>query len=222
MSTAFVPDTAPVCLHRDGYWIIRSAALANRIRAIDNSLDYDFAATVFCVGKFSGGLTKRFERMLIRTPATRAFAMPEAILLRATSILSPGCDRIARRLTQAVEIHPGAPAQYSHRDHDLWPAITGGEQFQVNVIWQLPAITVDNGATRFWPGSDYAGFDGETEEGVAALAACEPGDALVWLYPSPLLAGATPEHAPAVDAFRRDHAAALRARTQARCNHACD
>ncbi|MGV1683500.1 phytanoyl-CoA dioxygenase family protein [Sphingopyxis sp. NJF-3] len=196
MTTQFSPDSAPVRLDRDGYCVIRNAGPVHRIDAIDASLDYDFAATPFCVGDFFGERTKRFGRLLTRAPATRALVMHEAILSLATSILSPGCDRIALNLTQAVEIHPGALAQYPHRDHDLWPAIKGEQQFQVNVMWPLSPFTIENGATRFWPGSHRAGFDGDADEGTAVAAACEPGDALVWLGGTLHGAGANISDAP--------------------------
>src|SRR3546814_7732754 len=72
-------------------------------------------------------------------------------------------------------------AQYPHRDHDLWPAIKSGQQFQINVMWPLSPFTAENGATRLWPGSHRLGYDGDTSESVAVPAVCQPGDALVWL-----------------------------------------
>src|SRR3546814_15497155 len=58
-------------------------------------------------------------------------------------------------------------AQYPHRDHDLWPAIKSGQQFQINVMWPLSPFTAENGATRLWPGSHRLGYDGDTSESVA-------------------------------------------------------
>src|SRR3546814_10105595 len=52
MSGQFSPDSAPVRLDRDGYCVIRNAVPANLIDALDSSLDYDFAATPYCVGDF--------------------------------------------------------------------------------------------------------------------------------------------------------------------------
>src|SRR3546814_15583909 len=116
--------------------------------------------------------------------------MHGAILALAKSVLSPNCDRIALNLTQAVEIHPDALAQYPHRDHDLWPAIKSGQQFQINVMWPLSPFTAENGATRLWPGSHRLGYDGDTSESVAVPAGCQPGDEIgrascrerVWQY----------------------------------------
>lgn len=196
MTADFAPDSASVRLDRDGYCIIRSLVPPNRIDAIDSSLDYDFAATPFCVGDFFGERSKRFGRLLTRAPATRQLVMHDAILGLVESILLPGCDRIALNLTQAVEIHPDALAQYPHRDHDLWPAIKGGQQFQVNVMWPLSSFTEANGATRLWPGSHFVGYEKDGNDGAAISATCEPGDALIWLGGTLHGAGANISDAP--------------------------
>lgn len=181
MTVDFAPDSAPVRLDRDGYCIIRGLVSPNRIDAIDSSLDYDFAATPYCVGDFFGERTKRFGRLLTRAPATRQLVMHPAILGLAEAVLGPGCDRITLNLTQAIEIHPGALAQYPHRDHDLWPIAKGDQQFQVNVMWPLTSFTKENGATLLWPGSHLGDGATDLSEAAASVAVCEPGDALVWL-----------------------------------------
>src|SRR3546814_9612275 len=89
----FAPDSAPVRLDRDGYCIIRGLVSPNRIDAIDSSLDYDFAATPFCIGDFFGERTKRFGRLLTRAPATRQLVMHPALLGLAEAVLGPGCDQ---------------------------------------------------------------------------------------------------------------------------------
>lgn len=181
MTGPFSPNSAPVRLDRDGFCVIRNLLPANQIDAIDSSLDYDFAAAPYCVGDFFGERTKRFGRLLTRAPATRALVMHDAILGLVETILSSGCDRVALNLTQAVEIHPGALAQYPHRDHDLWPTTKGAQQFQVNVMWPLSPFTAENGATRFWAGSHRPGFGDDADECAVVAATCEPGDALIWL-----------------------------------------
>lgn len=175
------PESASATLERDGFCIIRNAMPAQAISVIEQALEPDFATTPFCVGDFFGERTKRFGRLLTRAPATRSLVTHYPILSLVENILSPGCDRFALNLTQAIEIHPGALAQYPHRDHDLWPEIKRDRQYQVNVMWPLSPFTEENGATRFWPGSQLAGYDKDGDEDAAKSAACEPGDALIWL-----------------------------------------
>jgi len=196
MTAHFAPDSAPLRLDRDGYCVIRRAVPTGVIAGIDAMLADDFAATPFCIGDFFGERTKRFGRLLTRVPATRALVMHGAILSLAEAALGPGCDRIALNLTQAIEIHPGALAQYPHRDHDLWPTLKGAQQFQVNVLWPLTAFTAENGATRLWPGSHLVGYDRDGDENAAVPALCDPGDALVWLGGTLHGAGANRSNAP--------------------------
>src|SRR3546814_5155589 len=102
MTGPFSPDSAPVRLDRDGFCVIRDLLPTHQIDAIDSSLDYDFAATPYCVGDFFGERTKRFGRLLTRAPATRALVMHDAILPFAQCILSPNCERIAPKPTHAI------------------------------------------------------------------------------------------------------------------------
>src|SRR3546814_13787212 len=106
--------------------------------------------------------------------------MHPAILGLAEAVLGPGCDRISLNLTQAIEIHPGALAQYPHRDHDLWPIAKGDLQFQVNVMWPLTSFTKENGATLLWPGSHQGDGATDLSEAGARAAVCALGIAAGW------------------------------------------
>ncbi len=197
MSAAyFAPDSAPVRLERDGFCVVRHLLPPGVLLGIDAMLARDFAATPFCVGDFFGERTKRFGRLLSRAPGISALVTHDAVLPLAEAFLLPACDRIALNLTQAIEIHPGALAQYPHRDHDLWPVEKGGVQFQLNVMWPLTPFTRENGATRLWPGSHVPGFAGGSDEADAVFAECGPGDALLWLGGTLHGAGANRSDAP--------------------------
>lgn len=78
----------------------------------------------------------------------------------------------AINVSQAISVHPGAPAQLPHRDQDMWRGPVGEIEYLVNVIWPLTSFTPTNGATRVWPRS----------HGAAALRAdppCDPVDAVM-------------------------------------------
>src|SRR3546814_13291194 len=85
----FAPDSAPVRLDRDGYCIIRGLVSPNRIDAIASSLDYDFAATPFCIGDFFGERTQRFGRLLTRAPATPQLVILPSIHRLSHAVLCP-------------------------------------------------------------------------------------------------------------------------------------
>jgi ectoine hydroxylase-related dioxygenase (phytanoyl-CoA dioxygenase family) len=143
-------------------------------------LDNCFAATPFCDGDFYGRRTKRFGSLLTRSAHAAAVVQHPLALGLAERLLGPHCDRIALNLTQAVEIHEGALAQYPHRDEDMWGGPKGEIEYLINVIWPLTPFTAANGATRLWAGSNHPGGDPAREDD-AVFAEMAPGDMLVFL-----------------------------------------
>jgi len=170
-------------LMRAGYVVVRGAVDRSRIMELDADLDVCFAATPFCDGDFYGRATKRFGSMLLRSRHAEGFVRHPLALALADHALGPWCDRINLNLTQAVEIHPGALAQYPHRDQDMWDGPKGKLEYLVNVMWPLTPFTRENGATRLWPRS--GGGIGEpmapVDEAAAIYPEMEPGDVLVFL-----------------------------------------
>ncbi len=173
----------PPCRHLadEGYVILRGALPAPTIRALSAELDPRFEATPFCQGSFYGARTKRFGRLLIRSPHMAALVMHSEILALAEAVLGPWCDRLQLNLTQAIEIHPGALAQLPHRDQDMYAGAKGEAEYLVNVMWPLTKFTEENGATRIWPRSHGAAALGEEPGGAPLIAEAEPGDAIIFL-----------------------------------------
>jgi ectoine hydroxylase-related dioxygenase (phytanoyl-CoA dioxygenase family) len=164
-----------------GYVILKAAIPPSDAATLNGDLEPSFAATPFCTGDFYGARTKRFGRLLIRSARMAALVRHPRILALAEHALGRWCDCIQLNLTQATEIHPGALAQFAHRDQDMWQGVTGDVEYLLNVIWPLTPFTADNGATLIWPNSHgRAALDGTpTKPPVAAL--CEPGDAIIFL-----------------------------------------
>jgi len=96
-------------------------------------------------------------------------------------VLRPWCDRIALNLTQAVEIHPGALAQFPHWDQDMWAGSKGEIEYLVNVMWPLTPFTEGNGGTRLWPSSHLAQDAERLPLADSVVPQLEPGDALLFL-----------------------------------------
>jgi len=164
-----------------GYTILRGAAPFALVRQVGAELDARFAATPFCEGDFYGERTKRFGRLLIRSPFAADLVLNRAILDLAELALGNWCERIQLNLSQAIEIHPGALPQFPHRDQDMWQGALGEVEYLVNVMWPLTPFTADNGATMIWPNSH--GVEALVEEPKEApiVAEAEPGDAIVFL-----------------------------------------
>lgn len=164
-----------------GYTMLRGAAPAALVRRVGADLDARFTATPFCEGGFYGERTKRFGRLLIRSPLVADLVLNRAILDLAELALGNWCERIQLNLAQAIEIHPGALPQFPHRDQDMWQGALGEVEYLLNVMWPLTPFTAENGATIIWPGSH--GVEALVEEPKEApiVAEAEPGDAIIFL-----------------------------------------
>lgn len=165
----------------EGYAILRGAVSESLMAAIAHDLTPTYEATPFCKGAFYGERTKRFGRLLIRSPHMADLVMNPAILELAELALGNWCDCIQLNLAQAIELHPGALAQYPHRDQDMWQGSLGAVEYLVNVMWPLTPFTADNGATIIWPRSHGAESLVELPPGQAIVAEADPGDAIVFL-----------------------------------------
>lgn len=168
-------------LASEGYAILRSAMDAEILAEIEADLADRFELTPFCEGGFYGACTKRFGRLLLRSPLIEKLVLHPAILALAETTLGNWCDRIQLNLTQAIEVHPGAPAQFPHRDQDMWQGSLGEVEYLINVMWPLTAFTQDNGATIIWPASHGAQALAEAPKEAPIVAEARAGDAIVFL-----------------------------------------
>lgn len=168
-------------LDREGYCIVPRAVPPAHIAALEAELAAAFADTPMSQGPFYGAHTRRFGALLRRSVRVEALVLHPTIIAIVEQQLLPWCDRIALNLTQAIEIHPGAPAQLPHRDQDMWPGPKGMFEYLINVMWPLTAFTPDNGGTRLWPQSHVDQDVPLLPEAEAIVPAVIPGDALIFL-----------------------------------------
>lgn len=168
-------------LASSGYTILRGAMSTETMAAIEADLADRFDDTPFCRGGFYGERTKRFGRLLLRSSLAERLVMHPAILPLAQTTLGAWCDRIQLNLTQAIELHPGAPAQFPHRDQDMWQGSLGEVEYLINVMWPLTPFTRDNGATIIWPGSHGAAAFLEEPKEAPIVAEAKAGDAIIFL-----------------------------------------
>lgn len=168
-------------LTKNGYCVIPDALAAETIGALDDDLAEDFARTPFGQGSFYGSTTKRFGRLLVRSPHAAALVQHRLILGIVETVLSPWCDRVQLNTTQAIAVHPGAPAQMPHRDQDMWRGPVGEIEYLVNVMWPLTPFTQDNGATLVWPHSHGRWALDADPGGEPVAAEIAPGAALLFL-----------------------------------------
>lgn len=173
-------NQARQALARDGYVVLEDALPPAETAAFERDLAPTFAATPFCEGDFYGWRTKRFGRLLVRSPRAGALVLHDQVLGLVQSALGRACDTLQLNLTQAIEIHPGERAQFPHRDEDMWAGAKGDIEYLVNVMWPLTPFRAENGATRLWPGTHNEGTVHEPEGDGLALEA-DPGSAILFL-----------------------------------------
>jgi len=175
--------SAPVIaeLAARGFCILRGAMPQDRVVALDRDLAPAFCETPLCIGDFYGTSTRRFGRLLVRSPLTEAFVRHPLVLGAVEQVLAPWCDTIQLNLTQAIALHPGALPQLPHRDQDMWRGVTGEVEYLVNVMWPLTEFRMDNGATLIWSESHGAAALAEPPKEPPVAAEMAPGDALVFL-----------------------------------------
>lgn len=168
-------------LLREGFCIIPDAAAITDVEGLARDLAPSFNATPASVGPFYGSGTRRFGSLLRRSPRCAAFVQHEMILEIVQNALGPWCDRFQLNLTQAIEIAPGSSMQPPHRDQDMWGGPKGEMEYLVNVMWPYTDYTVQNGATRLWPGSHRRQEELIIAEEEAVFAEMNPGAALLFL-----------------------------------------
>lgn len=180
-STHIAGEALACELARNGYLILRGAAERSVIAEIEADLSERFEATPFCEGGFYGERTKRFGRLLLRSPNVAELVMHPTAIALADTVLGRWCDRIQLNLAQAIELHPGALPQFPHRDQDMWQGSLGDVEYLVNIIWPLTRFTTENGATHIWPGSHGRAALEEAAKGPPMVAVADPGDAIIFL-----------------------------------------
>ncbi|MES2443319.1 MAG: phytanoyl-CoA dioxygenase family protein [Pseudomonadota bacterium] len=187
-------DAATDLLKTQGWCVIPNALPVETIAALAADLAPIYEATPFCEGDFYGGRTKRFGSLLKRSRHAADLALEELVLSVATGLLAPWCDTIQLNLMQAIALHPGAPAQFPHRDQDMWQGVKGEVEYLVNVMWPLTPFTVENGATILYPGSHGREALNEAIPERSTVAVFNPGDAFLFLGSTLHGAGANLSH----------------------------
>jgi len=168
-------------LREQGWCVLTDALPPEEIAALAAELDPQFESTLFSVGGFYGERTKRFGRLLNRSPRAADLVQHPVVLELVEAVLKPWCDTIQLNLTQAIEIHPGALPQLPHRDQDMWLGAKGEAEYLVNVMWPLTPFTEANGATRMHPESHGGAALSDAEPLAAIPVKCDPGSAILFL-----------------------------------------
>jgi len=103
---------------------------------------------------FQGLQTLRIQGLIQKTPSVAEFILHPVLLGLAERFLHPICAEIALSAAEVIELWPGQPGQFPHRDTDLWNFLPPTRHaVAVNVMVALSPFTRTNGATRVAPRS---------------------------------------------------------------------
>ena len=148
-------DDVETAVRDAGCAVIERLASEELIDHIESELAPYLAATEPGGDEFTGFKTRRTGALLARSPAFRAIAAHPLVLDVLDRVLGDHATSYQLHLTQVIEIGPGEPAQYVHRDQwafDFFPFPQGFE-VECHTMWAMNDFTEENGATRLVPGS---------------------------------------------------------------------
>lgn len=140
-------------LERDGCVVIEGLLTPEQIVQLQNEMNKNFAEIPVCNGEFFGYSTKRMSGVLAKSVVSRDMATNDLLLKVMDHFLLQSSREYQLNLTQAIQIHPGEPAQIVHTDELLFPFDHPGKQAMINCMWAVDDFTVENGATHVVPGS---------------------------------------------------------------------
>ncbi len=161
---------------RDGYVVLKGLLDPDRLRRV-------VAATRACLGptgrnSFEGFRTQRAYALLAKSRDLDILAAHPQILgfLKARLHSEPLLSAFL-----AINIRPGEDQQIPHYDDGFYNAPRPGPVQGLSVIWALDPFSIENGATRVWPGSHLWPNGREPGDADASIqAVMEAGDAIVF------------------------------------------
>lgn len=179
-------------LRRDGVLVIDNALTQIQLEALGHELDPWFERAPGGEGAFFGRRTRRFGALLAKARTAQDLVLHQRILpliervLVAGDLGLPRCDNIQLNISQGIGIGPDEPEQVIHRDQDLfwvkhWPGWRSGFEVLVNALFCIDDFTLENGATRFVPGSCGWHLDRWPEAHEIAQATAKAGSAILWV-----------------------------------------
>lgn len=167
-------------LERDGCIVITDLLDADETVLLRQQLELNFAEIPSCNGDFFGYATKRMSGVIRKSTVAQKMATLAPILGVMDHFLLQFCREYQLNLTQAIQIHPGEPAQIIHTDELLFPFDHPGKQAMLNCMWAVDDFTESNGATLLVPGSHKWAPDRKPNDDEVVKGVMPAGSVLIY------------------------------------------
>ncbi len=162
----------------DGYVVVTGMLDAGRVKAARDDLDRVLAMTPTGRNLFEGYSTQRVYALFAKTRTFDEAAIDPLVL----GVLDQVLGHYQLSAPVGIRIGPGEKAQILHRDDAIYPVPEPHPPLVVNTMWPLDEFTLQNGATRFIPGShDWPPGRTPTGADEIATAVLSPGDVMIYL-----------------------------------------
>ncbi|MEO0962434.1 MAG: phytanoyl-CoA dioxygenase family protein [Pseudomonadota bacterium] len=130
---------------------------------------------------FLGKRTIRLHGLVEKVASTAELIGDTQIVSWAERMMGGVANSVLLNAGELIQIEPGEPAQFPHRDTDSWPALPlGSSPMLVNAIYALDDFTTENGATHVAPGSWNWDEGRRPTRDEYARAVMKRGDALLF------------------------------------------
>ncbi|MDQ1384097.1 MAG: hypothetical protein QOG65_1476 [Actinomycetota bacterium] len=148
-------DEIEAALRASGCVVVERLVSEDALDRIERELEPFLVATPAGGDEFTGFNTRRTGSLLARSRDFGRLAAHPTVLGALDRVLGDHATSYQLHLTQVIEIGPGEPAQYVHRDQwafDFFP-FPAGFEVECHTMWAMTDFTDQNGATRVIPGS---------------------------------------------------------------------
>jgi ectoine hydroxylase-related dioxygenase (phytanoyl-CoA dioxygenase family) len=162
----------------DGYVVVTGMLDAVGVQAARADLDRVLQSTRTGRNSFEGFDTQRIYALFAKTRTFDQAAIDPLLL----GVLDQVLGHYQLSAPVGIRIGPGEQAQILHRDDAVYPLPEPHPPVVVNTMWPLDEFTLENGATRFIPGSHaWAPGRRPTPGDHVETAVISPGSAMFYL-----------------------------------------
>jgi ectoine hydroxylase-related dioxygenase (phytanoyl-CoA dioxygenase family) len=162
----------------DGYVVVAGMLDAGSIHAARADLDRILQSTRTGRNSFEGFDTQRIYALFAKTRTFDQAAVGPLLL----GVLDQVLGHYQLSAPVGIRIGPAEKAQVLHRDDAIYPLPEPHPPVVVNTMWPLDEFTLENGATRFIPGSHaWAPGRRPTADDEVQTAVMSPGSAMFYL-----------------------------------------